>query len=106
MLTSTDIPELTLERLSEDMQEMRNNFKTIMEMMKGFHTSTSTEHQESHGEIPVTPPLQEMEVDNTPFKLEARIDIPMYDGELNPEKLDGRLKSLEVYFSTKGYTES
>ncbi|OMO77559.1 hypothetical protein COLO4_25093 [Corchorus olitorius] len=39
-----------------------------------------------------------------PFKMEVRIEIPIYDGELNPEKLNGWIKQLEVYFSTKPYT--
>ncbi|OMO94682.1 Retrotransposon gag protein [Corchorus capsularis] len=37
--------------------------------------------------------------------MEVRIEIPIYDGELDPEKLNGWIKQLEVYFSTKPYTD-
>jgi hypothetical protein len=35
---------------------------------------------------------------NTPFKVEAKLEIPTYDGQVNVEKLNSWLKQLEVYF--------
>ncbi|OMO87157.1 hypothetical protein CCACVL1_09231, partial [Corchorus capsularis] len=53
---------------------------------------------------PVAQPVAEQRVVE-PFKMEVRIEIPIYDGELDPEKLNGWIKQLEVYFSTKSYTD-
>jgi hypothetical protein len=33
-----------------------------------------------------------------PFKVEEKIEIPMYDGQINVEVLNSWLKQLEVYF--------
>jgi hypothetical protein len=33
-----------------------------------------------------------------PFKVEAKLEIPMFDGKTNVEALDSWLKQLEVYF--------
>ena len=38
-----------------------------------------------------------------PFKVEARIDIPTYDGSIDAEKLDSWLSQLETYFDLYGY---
>jgi hypothetical protein len=35
---------------------------------------------------------------NIPFKVEEKLEIPMYDGQVNVEKLNSWLKQLEVYF--------
>lgn len=34
----------------------------------------------------------------------VKLDIPIYDGQADPEKLNGLLKQLEVYLSTRKYT--
>ncbi|OMO60967.1 hypothetical protein CCACVL1_23781 [Corchorus capsularis] len=52
---------------------------------------------------PVAQPVAEQRVVES-FKMEVRIEIPIYDGELDPEKLNRWIKQLEVYFSTKPYT--
>jgi hypothetical protein len=33
-----------------------------------------------------------------PFKVEAKLEIPMYDGQINAKVLDSWLKQLDVYF--------
>ena len=35
---------------------------------------------------------------NVPFKVEAKLEIPMFDGQTNVEVLDSYLQQLEVYF--------
>ena len=35
---------------------------------------------------------------NLPFKVEAKLEIPMYDGQVNVEVLNRWLKQMEVYF--------
>lgn len=56
------------------MQEMKNNFQVIMEMMKGTTTSTSNNQvQQEVTSINMT--LQAEVVDNLPFRLGARIEI-------------------------------
>lgn len=44
-----------------------------------------------------SPPLQ-------PFKLEAYIDIPIYDRTIDTKRLDNWLDRLEIYFTIYGYT--
>ncbi|GJT76267.1 hypothetical protein Tco_1042992 [Tanacetum coccineum] len=39
-----------------------------------------------------------------PFKVEARIDIPSYDGTVDAEKLDSWIDQLETYFTLYGFT--
>lgn len=39
-----------------------------------------------------------------PFKMEVKVDIHIYNRELDLQKLDDGLKQLEIYFSTKQYT--
>jgi hypothetical protein len=39
-----------------------------------------------------------------PFNVEARIDIPTYDGSIDAEKLDSWLSQLETYFDLYGYS--
>ncbi|GKA42329.1 hypothetical protein Tco_0734989 [Tanacetum coccineum] len=41
-----------------------------------------------------------------PFKVEARIDIPSYDGTVDAEKLDPWLDQLETYFTLYGFTST
>ncbi|GKB94380.1 hypothetical protein Tco_0980517, partial [Tanacetum coccineum] len=41
-----------------------------------------------------------------PFKVEARIDIPSYDGTVDAEKLDSWLDQLETYFTLYGFTST
>lgn len=36
---------------------------------------------------------------STPFKVEAKLEIPSYDGQIDIERLNSWLKQLEVYFS-------
>ncbi|GJY15489.1 glutamate-rich WD repeat-containing protein 1 [Tanacetum coccineum] len=38
-----------------------------------------------------------------PFKVEARIDIPTYDGTVDAEKLDSWIDQLETYFTLYGF---
>jgi hypothetical protein len=76
--------------------------------MKGKEAhSTETEHEEhkagpegSKGEM-----LGNSGNDNNisssssvPFKVEAKLEIPMFNGQTNVEALDSWLKQLEVYF--------
>jgi hypothetical protein len=39
-----------------------------------------------------------------PFKVEARIDIPTFDGTINAEKLDSWVDQLETYFTLYGFS--
>nr|GFB88801.1 hypothetical protein [Tanacetum cinerariifolium] len=39
-----------------------------------------------------------------PFKVEARINIPLYDGTVDAEKLDSWIDQLETYFTLYGFT--
>nr|GEV77433.1 hypothetical protein [Tanacetum cinerariifolium] len=41
-----------------------------------------------------------------PFKVEARIDIPTYDGTIDAEKLDSWIDQLETYFTLYGFSSS
>ncbi|GJX68202.1 retrotransposon protein, putative, ty1-copia subclass [Tanacetum coccineum] len=41
-----------------------------------------------------------------PFKVEARIDIPSYDGTIDAEKLDSRIDQLETYFTLYGLSST
>lgn len=38
------------------------------------------------------------------LKLDAQFELPIYDGEMNPEKLDNWIKQLEVYFRIQNIT--
>ena len=38
-----------------------------------------------------------------PFKVEAHINLPTFDGTINAEKLDTWLAQLETYFTLYGY---
>ncbi|GKG08713.1 hypothetical protein Tco_0334545, partial [Tanacetum coccineum] len=40
------------------------------------------------------------------FKVEARIDIPSYDGTVDSEKLDSRIDQLETYFTLYGLSST
>ena len=35
------------------------------------------------------------------MKLDVKFELPVYDGEINPEKLDNWVKQLEVYCHIK-----
>jgi hypothetical protein len=35
---------------------------------------------------------------SAPFRVEAKLEIPMFNGQTNVEALDGWLKQLEFYF--------
>lgn len=109
VMTNSDEEESTpsMEKLGEDMQEMRKNMKMMMEMMKGMvppSKDQDNQHQIIEEEGSNSHSNAKIDVE-TPFKLQANFQIPSYVGELDPEKLDGWLKTLEVYFSTKAYTE-
>lgn len=39
-----------------------------------------------------------------PFKVEARIDIPTFDGTIDAEKLDSWVDQLETYFTLYGFS--
>ncbi|GKF69599.1 hypothetical protein Tco_0202656, partial [Tanacetum coccineum] len=41
-----------------------------------------------------------------PFKVEARIDIPSYDGTVDAEKLDSWIDQLETYFTLYGLSST
>ncbi|GKC73147.1 hypothetical protein Tco_1119030 [Tanacetum coccineum] len=41
-----------------------------------------------------------------PFKVEARIDIPSYDGTVDTEKLDSWIDQLETYFTLYGLSST
>lgn len=41
-----------------------------------------------------------------PFKVEARIDIPTFDGTVDAEKLDSWIDQLETYFTLYGFNSS
>ncbi|GKB63813.1 hypothetical protein Tco_0919999 [Tanacetum coccineum] len=41
-----------------------------------------------------------------PFKVEAKIDIPTYDGTIDAEKRDSWLDWLETYFTLYGFASS
>lgn len=73
----------------EDVEEKRDTNGGIKSLRKGDQSSTSASQ-------PTT--LE-------PFKMEVRLDILVYCGEIDPKELNGWLKKLEVYFSTKDYIE-
>lgn len=83
-------------------EEMYREFKTI----RGEDTSTSKQdkgteeplpdgHSEGKGkgkEPPLsTPPSSHL------IKLDIKFDFPIYDGELNAEKLDNWIRQIDVY---------
>ena len=51
-------------------------------------SSSSTSSSESNKEKKLKIPL---------LKLDVKFELPVYDGEMNPEKLDNWVKQLEVY---------
>jgi hypothetical protein len=65
---------------------------------------TKTEHEEdkAHQEEPMYNDLGKnhsfSSSSHIPFKVEEKLEIPMYDGQINVEVLDNWLKQLEVYF--------
>ncbi|GJR99791.1 RNA-directed DNA polymerase, eukaryota, reverse transcriptase zinc-binding domain protein [Tanacetum coccineum] len=65
----------------------------------GFKCDTEEDQpNETHG----SPPRGS----HKPFKVEARIDIPSYDGTVDAEKLDSWLDQLETYFTLYGFTST
>nr|GEU37349.1 retrotransposon protein, putative, Ty1-copia subclass [Tanacetum cinerariifolium] len=49
---------------------------------------------------------KKMQGPHYPFKVEARIDIPTYDGTVDAEKLDSWIDQLETYFTLYGFSSS
>lgn len=102
-----------MEKLVEDMKIMKNalaemksmkdDLAALSELVKGLQPKQLRLKDDSDSSHNMTG--QPGFVDHSPFKVEARIEIPAYNGDLSPEELDGWLKSLEVYFSTKGFSK-
>jgi hypothetical protein len=99
--------EVRLARLEQSIATL-TELVTQLLVMKGKEAhSTKTEHEEhkaglegSKGET-----LGNSGNDNkfsssssVPFKVEVKLEIPMFDGQTNVEALDSWLKQLEVYF--------
>lgn len=45
-------------------------------------------------------------VSQRPFKVEAKIDIPTFDGTIDVEKLDSWIDQLETYFTLYGFSST
>lgn len=59
-------------------------------------SSSSTSSSELDEEKKIKSPL---------LKLDVNFELPVYDGEMNPEKLDNWVKKLEVYFHIQNITD-
>ena len=59
-------------------------------------SSSSTSSSESEKEKKPKSPL---------LKLDVKFELPVYDGEINPEKLDNWVKQLEVYCRIQDITD-
>lgn len=42
-------------------------------------------------------------IQSTPFKLDVKISIPLFEGIMNADKLDAQFRSLEAYFKTQQF---
>nr|CAD1820368.1 unnamed protein product [Ananas comosus var. bracteatus] len=74
--------------------------------MKGAAEDTSgvRDDDDSDDDGSIAPPLTEGR--SQPFKVEAKIEIPNYDGIIDAEKLDAWLDQLETYFDLYNYSNA
>jgi hypothetical protein len=100
-------PEVRLARLEQGIATLTELVSQLL-VMKGKEAhSAETEHEEhkAGSEGPKGEMLGNSGNDdnfssssNIPFKVETKLEIPMFDGQTNAEALDSWLKQLEVYF--------
>jgi hypothetical protein len=99
-------PEVRLARLEQGIATL-TELVTQLLVMKGKEAHlVETEHEECKAgpESPKGEMLGNLGYENfssssnIPFKVEAKFEITMFDGQTNVEFLDGWLKQLEVYF--------
>ncbi|KAK9168392.1 hypothetical protein Syun_000532 [Stephania yunnanensis] len=88
------------------MNEMNKNMERMMEIMQSLSMSAVKAPQVFEALEISSSNLQNYNtevVDQTPFKVEAKTEIHVYNGDLDAEQLDAWLTSLEIYLSTKMY---
>ena len=67
---------------------------------KEEYESHSLDHSKENGEEESFPTLSSSLVHNKKaslIKLDVKFDLPIYDGELNAEKLDNWIRQIDVY---------
>nr|CAD1835516.1 unnamed protein product [Ananas comosus var. bracteatus] len=80
--------------------------KTRVTPMKGTAEDTSGVRDDDDSDDDGSIALSVAEGRSKPFKVEAKIEIPNYDGVVDAEKLDAWLDQLETYFDLYNYSNA
>eukprot|EP01018_Ginkgo_biloba_P032244 Gb_13779 [translate_table: standard] len=106
-----------LSRMEENMENLQNLVNQLLTVMlereksagpESSNAGTSKGHQdEDKEELVKTHPFGTGKASHNfpPFKVEAKVEIPPYEGQLDAEKLNNWLSQLEVYFGCQGLDE-
>jgi hypothetical protein len=116
------------EGFSQDEKEFRKTFFAMLEMMKvlyedylewkqtnlGEYSKGKSEEGEDPLQIPPSPPSSSSSSKSNAkkhvhkhknemplLKLDVKFELPMYDGEVNAERLDNWVRQMEVYCSVQ-----
>ena len=82
------IKSLLEEALERQRNEMMDSFTQILLQMSVVASASSTSSQFR---------------DATPFKVQVKFDIPLFEGKIDADSLDNWLKFLEGYFSIHNF---
>ena len=89
-----------VEEMYRDYKKHGDEYASSYKQDKGVEESLLHDHSKGKGkeEKFLTPPNSPKNKNKTSLiKLDVKFDLPIYDGELNAEKLDNWIKQIDVY---------
>jgi Ty3 transposon capsid-like protein len=92
------------EAIEARFQQLESSIETICELLRELKPRKEEKKPESELD---TPKRDEGEpnTSKTPFRVEAKVEIRPYDGQMEPEKLNNWIRQLEVYFSCYSFSD-
>ena len=99
-------------------RQLESNIEAIFELLQELKQKSNGKEPESFPEVPKKEPNssktdwkgifatnEDTPPPKNPFRVEAKVEIKPYDGEMNPEKLNNWLRQIEVYFSCYSFSD-
>ena len=100
-------PSSSIGDLAAQVSSLTHKMETILEWIAFQAKATSREQDDSayiiQQDIPNHEKGKKMEENSRPFWVEAKIEIPTFDGSIDVEKLDAWIDQVETYFDLYGY---